>query len=150
MENMENTVGSENLITCNNEIKSYLLETSKWSKFIAIMGYVGLGLLTLLGLLLMFGLSFPSTLPKGIPMFGFGFLYILMAVLYYFPTTYLYRFSERIKKGVNSNDESVVTDAFLNLKKTFKFMGIMLIVILSLYAMILVFAVPAILFFKAI
>lgn len=150
MENMENTVGSENLITCNNEIKSYLLETSKWSKFIAIVGYISLGLLILLGLLLMFGLSLPSTFPKGMPMFGFGFLYILMAVLYYFPTTYLYRFAKRIKQGVNSNDESVVTDAFLNLKKTFKFMGIMVIVILSLYALILVFAVPTILFFKAV
>lgn len=150
MENMENTVGSENLISCNNEIKGYLLETSKWSKFLAIVGYIGLGFIVLLGLLLMFGLSLPNAFPKGMPMFGFGLLYILMAVLYYFPTTYLYKFAVKIKNGVNSNDESIVTDAFLNLKKTFKFIGIMMIVILSLYALILVFAVPALLFFKSV
>ena len=147
---MENEVGSENLIACNDEIKCYLLESSKWSKFLAIVGYVGMGFLILLGILMMFGLSFLSTLSKGVPLFGFGLLYILLAVMYYFPTTYLYRFSVRIKQGVHSNDESVVTDGFLNLKKMFKFFGIMMIVILSLYALILVIAIPAALYFKTI
>lgn len=146
---MKNTGGSEKLIDCNDEIKYYLLESSKWSKFLAIIGYVVMGFLILLGFLMMLRLPLLSVLSKGGSMFGLGLLYILIAVIYYFPTTYLYRFSYKIKQGVHSNDESVFTDGFLNLKKMFKFKGIMMIVVLSLYALISVIAIPIVLYLKA-
>jgi hypothetical protein len=44
---MENTVGSEKLIACNEEMKCYLLESAKWCKFLAIVGYIGLAFLIL-------------------------------------------------------------------------------------------------------
>jgi len=147
---MENTVSSENVISCNDEIKGYLLESSKWCKFLAIMGYVGMGLCSLLGLLMMSGLSFLDAIYKGKPLFGLGLMYIIIAVVYYFPTTYLYKFSERIKQGLQSNNESIVTEGFSNLKKLCKFTGIMTIVIISLYALALVILVPVFLFIRPI
>jgi hypothetical protein len=142
MKNMENTVDSENAIVCNDEIKDYLLESSKWGRFLAILGYVGMGLLILVGLLVMFGFLFAQANLSALPMFLMGLFYIFAAIVYYFPTTYLYRFSVRIKQGVELNDESVVTDGFSNLKKLLKFVAIMSIVVLSLYILILLILIP--------
>jgi hypothetical protein len=143
---MENNTTNANTIAINEEIKSYLLESAKWCKFLAILGYIGMGILTLVGLLMMVGLPFMSSSYESVPLFGLGLLYVLLAVVYYFPTLYLYRFAFRIKQGFYSNDESVLTDGFLNLKKSLRFVGIMIIILLSLYALILVIAIPTALF----
>jgi hypothetical protein len=145
---MENTEYSEKVMVCNDEIKSYLLVSSKWSKFLAIVGFVGMAIMMLIGLLMLVGLPFLSALSKTAPMWGIGVLYLLFGVMYYFPTLYLYRFSEKIKRGIQENDESILTDGFLNLKKMFKFVGIVMIVVLSMYALILVIAVPVALYLR--
>ncbi len=57
-----------------------------------------------------------------------------IAALYYFPTTYLYRFSVSIKRGIEEHNFYDVTNGFENLKSLFKFMGILLIVTMIIYA----------------
>jgi hypothetical protein len=133
----------------NEEIKSYLLETAKWGKFMAIVGYVGMGLMVLLAIVTMVGLSSISSIAgTGFPLGMMGFVYIVFAVLYYFPVTFLYRFSVQMKEGINSGEESSVISGFQNLKSLFKFMGIMLIVILSIYALVLLISIPTALIMK--
>ncbi|MDD4976469.1 MAG: DUF5362 family protein [Bacteriovorax sp.] len=144
---MENIELNENSIELTSEIKEYLLETSKWSKFMAIAGFVGLGILAVLGFLMLIGLSVFDNFYQGAPIGGMGLIYIVMAVVYYFPNSYLYRFATMIKQGLQSEDEMSLTNGFLNLKKVFKFMGVLTIVILSIYALILLIAIPAFLFF---
>jgi hypothetical protein len=143
MENNENTQPVENLFTINSEIKGYLLETSKWGKFLAIIGYVGMGLLLLLGLAFIVGFSiFSSVSNVGFPMRIMGFIYILISVVYYFPVNYLYKFSIQFKQGFNSINQQTITSGFENLKSLFKFMGIFTIVVLSIYVLIIIVAVP--------
>ncbi len=143
MENIENTQPVENLVTIDSEIKGYLLETSKWGKFLAIVGYVGMGLLLLLGVVFIAGFSvFRSISNAGLPLRIMGFVYILISLLYYFPLTYLYKFSIQLKQGFNSTDQQSVTTGFKNLKSLFKFMGIFAIVVLSIYALIIIVALP--------
>jgi len=140
---METTQTNENLITVNQEIKDYLLECSKWGRILAIVGYVGIGLLTLLGIGFVIGLSvFNSVSDIGFPVGLFGLVYVLIAVLYYFPVTYLYRFSAQIKQGLNSNDQQSVTTGFGSLKSLFKFMGVFTIVVLSIYGLVLILVLP--------
>lgn len=147
MENIETTQPVENLLIINSEIKGYLLETSKWGKFLAIFGYVGMGLLLLLGVVFTVGFSiFNSFSGVGFPMKIMGFVYILIAVSYYFPLTYLYRFSVQLKQGLNSINQQTVTSGFENLKSLFKFMGILTIVVLSIYALIIIAIVPITIF----
>lgn len=142
---MENIQQSENHEIVNNEVKTYLLETSKWGKFLAIVGYVGMGLLVLAGLLFMVSFSQLQNLSNSSVPTGFlGFAYIVMAVIYFFPINYLYKFSTRMKQGLLANNEMSVTSAFQNLKSLFKFTGILTIVIISLYVLILVGAIIAI------
>ncbi|HEX2921279.1 MAG TPA: hypothetical protein VHO50_08960 [Bacteroidales bacterium] len=83
------------------------------------------------------GSSSLSALATGFPMGILAFVYIAIAVLFYFPVTYLYRFSVQMKPGLSSGDQPTVTSAFKNLKSMFRFMGIFAIVVLSLYGVIL-------------
>lgn len=148
---MENMDSFEKQIALSNEVKEYLIVSSKWGKFLAIVGYVGIGLMALFALSLMAGFSaFSAYLHLHSASVGaaVGFVYLAIAAVYLFPTTYLYRFSAGIKKGIEQEDEYSVTDGFRNQKKLFKFMGIFTVVILSIYAVILVIAIPAILVLK--
>jgi hypothetical protein len=149
MENIENREQNEISFTSNSAINEYLIATSKWAKFLAIMGYIGMGILILIAIFMMFGLSLLSKVSgMGFPMIMMGFVYIVIAVIYYFPVNYLYKFSVRIKKGLNSNDLPTIASGFRNLKSLFKFMGILTIVIISIYGLLMIIAVPAMLFFK--
>ncbi|MCE1198025.1 MAG: hypothetical protein LWW85_03560 [Marinilabiliales bacterium] len=139
---MENDAASPKQLVIDDQIKHYLLESSRWSKFLAIVGYVGLGLLFLMCAVMILGLTLLSPMAKGTPMVAMGFVYLLVGVLYYFPITYLYRFSRYVRLGVLAEDELLISNAFYHLKKMFKFIGIVTLVILSLYVLILVIAVP--------
>jgi hypothetical protein len=143
MENLTTPPTTESLLVIDESNKAFLIESSKWGKFLAIVGYVFMGLLALMGLFFMIGMSVMKSLTD-IP-FNPGFfniIYIIMTIIYYFPVTYLYNFSNKIKQGIMNLNQQAMTDGFGNLKSMFKFMGILTIVMLSIYALVLVIAVP--------
>jgi hypothetical protein len=155
MENIENTQMEtteinqpiESPVTINSDIKSYLLETAKWCKFLAIAGFIGMGILVLLGLCISVGFSvFARISHVGFPMGIFGFFYVLIAAIYFFPLNYMYRFSINLTRGINLNNQPSVTYGFENLKSLFKFMGILTIVVLSIYALAIVVMIPVAIF----
>lgn len=121
----------------SGEIKGYLTEAAKWGTFLAIVGYIGIGLIVLIAVGIIAGgaaQSFGGLVP--VNMGAFGLIYIVMAGLYFFPVYYLHQFSLKIKQGSYAV-------GFQNLKSLFKFMGIFCIVILSIYAVIIVGAIAA-------
>lgn len=141
MENFENNVLDETSFLKNSEIEAYLLTTAKWGKFLAIVGYVGLVLMILASVTLLGqdsgGTAIPgTTIGSGL----IGIVYILFVIAYYFPVTFLYRFSVKIQSAIQQNDETNYTLAFENLKSLFKFMGILTIIIISIYVLVLVVA----------
>ena len=149
MENFDNNVQGEHTFMNSTEITNYLMETAKWGKFLAIAGYVGIGILFLLAIFMMIGMSTMSDFSGAdFPMGAVGFIYIIMGAVYYFPVTYLYKYAVQIKKGLQSNDPTTITAGFQNLKSLFKFMAIVTIVILSIYGLMLLVAVPLMLFLK--
>lgn len=126
----------------NNIAKGFLKETAKWANFLAIIGFIGIGLLVLLAL---FAGAIFSNLPGGNVASSIGgglitFIYLLMALLYFFPVMYLYKFATKMKLGLARNNEDELTEAFLNLKSHYKFIGILTIIMLSLYALMFLFA----------
>jgi hypothetical protein len=149
MEEIDNQVQDENSLVINEEINEYLSETSRWANFLAIVGYVGMGLLMVIAIVMMVGLSrmgdmVGSRIPGGL----MGFIYIIFAVIYYFPVSYLHKFSREMKQGLSSKDMNSVSFGFKNLKSLFKFLGIFTIVILSVYALIFLFTIPTMLFLR--
>ena len=140
MEDTLHVENGENLVI-DWRSKEFLKETAKWTKFLAILGFVGIGLMVLGSLVLLFA---PSSLMSNGD-FPFGgkifmmLLYLAFAVLYYFPISYLYQFSENTKKAIENNDSNAIRDAFEFLKSHYKFMGILTIILLSFYAIIIFF-----------
>lgn len=149
MENFENNTPIENPMLNNREINSYLLEAAKWGQFLAIVGYVAMGLLVIVAIVMSFALSAISQFAgSGFPMVLVGLVYVLLAVIYYFPVTYLYKFSVQMKQAILMQNEALLASGFKNLKSLFKFLGVLTIVMLSLYGLALLIAVPVALLFK--
>lgn len=138
MENENSAFEKFDSIQVSEGTKAHFLETAKWAKFLAIVGFVGLGLMVLVALFMLVGInSFISSLGAPIPanFGGIGLIYIVMAVLYFFPTLYLFNFATKMKKAVLANDNNNFSLSVENLKSMFKFLGIFTIVILSFYVL---------------
>ncbi len=127
-----------------DEIKGYLSEISKWSYFLSILGFIGVGLMVLLGIFVGFfsGLNSLGGSSNTLYNFGYsmgiGFFYIVLALVYLFPILYLFRFSKRMKSALKLNNNEDFRIAFSNLKSHYKYMGIFVIVIISIYILIII------------
>lgn len=139
MENLENIkedVKNHTSMVLSEEMIKELLETTKWARFLAIMGYVGMGLLLLLALIMivigLLGLS------RGINLSAFGGAYLVLVVVYYFPVTYTNKFALLTKSGLLSNNAAEVAEGFKNIRKLYKFSVIMVIVIIVLYILAMI------------
>jgi hypothetical protein len=140
MENEITNTGIEldTKLSITTEGTSYLKTTYKWATFLAIMGFIGSGIMVLVAIVLMIISPFLGTTSKlgstfGVPMFLIGLIYLALGVLYFFPAYYLYNFSDKMKSALYSNRQDELDNSLKNLKKVFKFMGIMTIVLISAY-----------------
>jgi hypothetical protein len=126
--------------------KSHLWETARWAKFLSIVGFVLCALIIVGGLF--FGSLFSTFSNRsemyegGINPTGLGvtmvFVYIIVAVVYFFPCLFLYRFSTKMKIALNGNAQEQLNLAFQNLKSLFKYVGIITIIMLALYGLAIV------------
>jgi len=146
---MENDVldssmsGSDLKLT--SELKSYFNETAKWANFLAIVGFIGLGLMVVLSIFMMFAMGAVLTQASGLGggllgSVGIGVLYLLLALLYFFPTRFLYRFAKNMKLAEATGDHANYVEGFKNLKSFFKFIGIFTAIFVGIYLLIIVFA----------
>ena len=113
--------------------RSNLLETSTWAKFIAIVGFVFIGLAAL-GIISMG--FFMSSFADGEETLVFGgvlVFYLILIGIYLFPILYLYRFADKVKLAVKHNNQALMDTAFGNLKAHYKFIGILTAIIIGLY-----------------
>jgi hypothetical protein len=133
-------------IHIDNQSSAYLHEASRWAKFLAIVGFVFCGILAIVALFA--GSILGSIMDKfGSPASGylsgafFTIIYLALALLYFFPCLYLYRFGSKAQVALKNNDNEQMTNSFRNLKSCFRFLGILTIVILSFYVLALIFGV---------
>ena len=129
----------------DHQSNAYLRETAKWAKFLSIIGFIGCALIILVGIFA--GSVMATTMGDMAGGFGSGMgvvmavVYILFALLAFFPYLYLYRFANQMQVALRNNDQAALTTSFGNLKSCFKFVGILTIIILAFYALALVFGV---------
>lgn len=132
--------GMNTELSITNESKNFLLTSCKWAKFLAIVGFVFLGLFVIIALLIGFaGFPMQDMPTSGGMKYAMMLMYLLIALLYFFPTLYLYRFSTFVKQGIESNSTDLMTSGFENLKSCFKFMGVTMAVFIGFYAILLAF-----------
>lgn len=127
-----------------NYAKEYLTESAKWSKLLAIVGFVGIGLMMIAAIFM--GTVF-ANLPmnelsgqQDFPFWILSFVYVIMAAIYFFPVYYLYQYATNTKNAILTNDSEVLEKGLEKLKSHHKFLGVMMLVVLSLYGVILLIA----------
>lgn len=126
--------------TFSETSKAHLLETTRWTKFLAILMFIFIGLM-LLGVisLLSSGAAF-SGMTQGFSAYGPVFsstVFLFIILLYWYPTFMLYKFSTDIKAGLTGNNQELIESGFRCQKNMYKFMGILVITILVLYLILI-------------
>lgn len=131
------------------EAKDFVREAGKWAKFLSIVGFVFIGFFVLVAFAM---IAIGSSMGAMSGAFGamgaaggafIGVVYILIALLYFFPVLYLFKFGNKTKAAFESNDTQALTEAFKNLKSHYKFVGILTIVGIGFYVLMIVIAVIA-------
>jgi Family of unknown function (DUF5362) len=138
---MIDQIESNDSLSVTSKSAGFLSETGGWGKFLAILGFVGMGFMVLAGLFM--GTIF-STMGQSEAMpFGaaFGLVYVLIAAVYFFPLYYLFKFSTAVKQAIQRKDTALLETAFENLKSHYKFIGILAAIFLALYALFFIGAV---------
>lgn len=122
-------------------VTTYLGETAKWAKFLAIVGFVFCGIMAIIAV---FAGSLMSTAfgsmggDGGMSGIFVTLLYLVIAALYFFPCLYLFHFANKMQRALRQNDQGSLTDSFRNLKSCYKFLGILMIIVLAFYAIALI------------
>ncbi|MFL5747520.1 MAG: DUF5362 family protein [Niastella sp.] len=143
--NQSASVPNENLFELQVDQQSigYLSETARWAKFLSIVGFVVCGFIVIFALFFGSIMSVISKMGSGsdsfssstlaIGNYAFSIVYIIIALLYFFPCLYLFNFSSKMQTALRNNDQINLNAALGNLKSCFKFVGILTIVVLSFY-----------------
>ncbi|MBC8754800.1 hypothetical protein H2O64_08970 [Kordia sp. YSTF-M3] len=132
----------------NESSKKFLRETAKWAFILAIIGFIMIGIFVFVAVffLVMFTALNSSVNPfvqSGLSVEFVAIVYFVMALLYFFPVLYLYKFSRKMKSALIEKNTEDLTLAFSNLKSFFKFIGITVLIFLGLYILILGFSIIA-------
>jgi hypothetical protein len=127
-------------ISVSTVSKNFLLATAKWGNFLAIVGFVFSGIY-LIGGLFFFVSGANVTAFRGGDASVVGIIYIISAILMFFPSLYLFNFSGKMKTALNNVSQENFESGLENLKSCFKFMGIMMIVTLGLIILLILFAI---------
>ncbi|NQZ79224.1 MAG: hypothetical protein HRT61_24360 [Ekhidna sp.] len=118
--------------------KRNLLDTAKWGKFLSILGFIFSTLIALGGLSLAGGSASEMFPGMGV---GIGVVYVLISLIYIFPSLYLMRFSIQIKDGIEASDANLCSSAYNNLRRLFLFLGIMTIIVMGIYLLAVLFMI---------
>jgi hypothetical protein len=143
-------------LSLDRESIDNLTETAKWGKFLAIIGFIGCGFLVIFSFFAGSFLANSSalstyqgtevrTLTNGLGAF-LTVIYIGIAVIYFFPCLYLFRFSARMKAALLTNDQTKLNQSLKSQKMLYRYVGIVTIITLSIYLIALLIGGTAMLF----
>jgi len=122
--------------------KYEMVNVARWAKYIAIAGFIICGLIVLFGvlagviLIAFYSFGTYNTAITDLPSWVTVPVYLLLTALCFVPCLRLYNFSVKIEEAIQSGSEEALIHAFTNLHKCFKFVGIITITAMGLYAII--------------
>lgn len=119
-----------------------LRETRPWISFMGIVGFIMSGFILLASFLFLFAASnMPAYTRGGEAPFGFAFvLYLIIAVVSFFPALYLYNYGQNLKNYLAAGTPEALDEAMEMQKRYFKFIGILSIIYLAFLAIVLLIA----------
>lgn len=135
-----------NDLQVSQPVQSFLNESAKWGKFLAIIGFIFSGFMIVIAFFIPTVImnippynTMPSSLSSGLAT-GMTVIYILLSLLLLFPCLYLFKFSVKMQVSLNTVSQENFEESFKNLKSLFKFYGIFVIIMLSIYMLVFILA----------
>jgi hypothetical protein len=127
-------------LTLGNFSRHYLLAAGKWAR---LLGIIYALVMLLLVLIIVVGFSVLSSffgaktgMPPGL-MLGVGIVYIVfLGAIVFYPILALISFGGKIKSAIATDSQEDFNAGLRHLSGLFKFLGIALLIIVSIYAMV--------------
>lgn len=138
-------------LTIDPAAKLHLMETARWAKFLAIAGLSCTILLLAGGVAYSYWLTTVFQITKNFPTASLnsndavlvtiatGIIFLVWAIVLFFPLVYMYRFASQLKIALNGNDQKNLNSSFQNLKRVFRYVGVVTIIGAALSALWLIF-----------
>ncbi len=134
------------------QAKMHLTDAAKWARFLAITGMVLLAIMAIFSVVGMgIGLGQMETtsdLPgydtsgmasaAGVTMIV---VTLIVVVIVFFPLLFLLRFSNAMRNALAANDQEMLIDSFLNMKRYFRYLGILTIISIVFYLLAFIIAI---------
>ncbi len=124
--------------------KVAFLEMVRWTKFLAIVGFIFLGLMVFAFTAMAIAFSAYPTLAgmggygtalAGAGAIGIIFMALIILGISFYPIYGLYKYSIFMKKAMTTNNKEFLHKAIVYLKNVFKFHGIVMIIVLGFYGL---------------
>ena len=125
--NQLQSMGNDVELGVSETSTQYLQEVSKWARILALISFSFILLYFIFGLLSVFTSQSPA---------ASFFLFLALSiplVLILIPLSYLYKFSENLKIGIENNSLAYYTEAFRFFRSYYKYIGIFTLIVLILY-----------------
>jgi hypothetical protein len=134
---MENQL-NENLESPNLQLdylsQNHLDAIRKWTLFLSILGFVFIGLMFAIVIVLSVVKGFGSNQVLGFLMF---IPLIFVCAIYFFPIYFLFQFARYSKMAILNKNNELLSQALLNLKRHYTFMGILAIIGICVYIVVI-------------
>lgn len=131
--------------------RAHLVEAARWARFLAIVGFIGVGLVALVAI---FGGSYIATMftrssqynelgpdfTAGMTV-GLIIYYLCIALLIFFAYLFLYRFAANMKIALREDNQDALNRSFQNLKILYRYLGILTVIGLALFAIFALFTI---------
>ncbi len=142
---MEPQVPPTSSLTIDEQMQYYIMNTTKWAKFLAVVGFIISGFIAIMAFFIGTLMSTFSAMGGGMPVMGSSvFLtvfYLVLAVLYFIPCLFLYRFARRTRQALEAAERDQLLSGFDHLNRFFKFVGILTLIYLIIIALGVVAAI---------
>jgi hypothetical protein len=130
--------GSSTLGSITPIMVAHLRATKPWARLVSMVGFVGSGLILLVGLILPFVGAFSHNVGGAVGGIAMGIVYVLLGCLYFFPSLFLFRYASAIHRLLVTGDSESMELALSHQRSFWRFIGIATLVVLCLYAVALV------------
>ncbi|MGZ8561966.1 MAG: hypothetical protein ACXWV3_10250 [Flavisolibacter sp.] len=72
---------------------------------------------------------------------GMVIMYLIIAIIWFFPLLFLLRFANQVQSAILSNNQESLNSAFQNLKVCFRYVGIVTIIGMAFYLLAIVITI---------
>lgn len=120
--------------------------TAKWAKLVAILGFVLLGIMLIIGAvagslvsraMAMSAAVTGQAMPLDPTMLSllYGLVFLVVVIIYFFPTLFLYRYATRTLRALRSGFDAAEFSKGVGAQRSFfSYVGILMIILVGLYA----------------